>query len=194
MNAGSRESSSDEKSTGYIEYYYFYLENYVKPNISDTTYDSYERLTKNHVIPKLGSKSLKKLTTSDIQVLYRELGESGSQAKRRDEETGEMVLTGGGLSAASITRIHNIINPALRQAKNEGKIEKNPAESARKPKVEKKEMEVLTCEEIATFFQAVIGYRYYPAYYFALLSGVRRGEVLGLPWAFVDIGVSPGTL
>ena len=50
-------------------------------------------------------------------------------------------------------------------------------------------MNVLNQEEITRFLAATKGYRYYAAYVLALSTGVRRGEVLGLPWRNVTLGV-----
>ena len=155
---------------------------YAKPNIKQTTYENYLRQIRCHISPELGGILLKKLTTTDIQCFYAKLAESGNKSKIQDPETGEMVERGGGLSPASILRIHNILNAALEQAKSENKIIVNPVAAAKPPKVEKKEMRVLTQNQVGIFLDKSKDYRYYGAYVLAVTSGMRRGEVLGLPW------------
>lgn len=175
------------------EWLNIWLENYAHPGIRQSTYDSYKQQIEKHINPAMGKKLLKKVTTTDIQCFYRAMLDGGNLAKVKDQETGDMVMKGGGLSAATLVRIHNILKPALEQAKIEHKIAFNPAAATKPPKAEKKEMEVLEQDEVGTFLQASKGYRYYPAYVFALSSGVRRGEVLGLPWPLIDTGVSNWT-
>ena len=55
-------------------------------------------------------------------------------------------------------------------------------------------MNILSQEEITQFFNATTDYRYYAAYVLALSTGVRRGEVLGLPWNNVTLGIDWKTL
>ncbi|MFA5676752.1 MAG: N-terminal phage integrase SAM-like domain-containing protein, partial [Christensenellales bacterium] len=124
---------------------------YAKPNIKQTTYENYLRQIRCHISPELGGILLKKLTTTDIQCFYAKLAESGNKSKIQDPETGEMVERGGGLSPASILRIHNILNAALEQAKSENKIIVNPVAAAKPPRVEKKEMRVLTQNQVGIF-------------------------------------------
>lgn len=52
----------------------------------------------------------------------------------------------------------------------------------------------MTQEEIAQFLDTTTDYRYYAAYVLALSTGVRRGEVLGLPWSNVYLGIDWKTL
>ena len=156
---------------------------YAKPNIKQSTYESYLQQIRCHIVPELGGILLKRLTTTDIQCFYAKMLESGNKSKVQDPETGDMVDRGGGLSPATVIRIHNILNAALEQAKNENKIAVNPVTAAKPPRIEKKEMKVLSQDQVTIFLQSSKEYRYYGAYVLAATSGMRRGEVLGLPWA-----------
>ena len=176
------------------EWLTLWLENYVRPNIRQSTYDSYQIQIDRHIIPHLGHKLLKKLTTTDIQVFFKDLLEDGNLIRVKDKETEEMVPKGGGLSPNTIVCIRNILKAALEQATIERKIPLNPARATKAPKVEKREMTVLDHDEIGQFLNATVDYRYYAAYVLALSTGVRRGEVLGLAWPKVTIGIPWTTL
>lgn len=160
---------------------------YAKPNIKPSTYDSYMQQIRCHIIPELGGILLKRLTTTDIQCFYTKLLESGNKSKVQDPDTGELVERGGGLAASTVVRIHNILNEALEQAKNENKILVNPVTAAKPPRVEKKEMKVLSQDQVGIFLEKSKDYRYYGAYVLAVTSGMRRGEVLGLPWTLFTL-------
>lgn len=162
---------------------------YAKPNIKQTTYESYKHLINCHIIPEMGGILLKKLSTTDIQVFYKKMLEKGNKGKIQDLATGEMVERGDGLSAATVNYIHRVLKAALEQAREENRIGVNPAKAAKPPKVVKKEMKVLSQEQVGIFLGKSKEYRYYGAYVLAVSSGMRRGEVLGLPWSNFTLDV-----
>ncbi len=164
-----------------------WCEAYAKHNVKKSTYESYLQQIRCHIIPGLGGILLKRLTTTDIQCFYADLLEHGNKSKVLDEETGEMVDRGGGLSASSVVKIHNILNSSLKQAVAEKRIAFNPAEAAKPPRIEKKEMKVLSQEQVGIFLQKSKEYRYYGAYVLAVTSGMRRGEVLNIPWEYFKL-------
>lgn len=91
---------------------------------------------------------------ANYTVDYAKMLESGNKSKVQDPETGDMVDRGGGLSPATVIRIHNILNAALEQAKNENKIAVNPVTAAKPPRIEKKEMKVLSQDQVTIFLQS----------------------------------------
>lgn len=167
-----------------------WLESYVRPNVRQSTYESYRLQLDNHLIPGLGMKRLNKLTTTDIQVFYKVLLESGNKLKVRNKETDALECPGYGLAPSTLVCIRNILKAALEQAVIERKIPINPARATKAPKVEKRDMNILSQEEITQFLDTTTEYRYYAAYVLALSTGIRRGEVLGLPWCNTFPGAS----
>ena len=167
-----------------------WLESYVRPNVRQSTYESYRLQLDNHLIPGLGHKRLNKLTTTDIQVFYKDLLENGNKLRVRNKDTDTLECPGYGLAPSTLVCIRNILKAALEQAVIERKIPINPARATKAPKVEKREMNILSQEEIAQFLDTTTHYRYYAAYVLALSTGIRRGEVLGLPWSNVYPGAS----
>jgi integrase len=190
------------KAGGYIdpgkitvgEWLEIWLENYVRPNIRQSTYESYRLQIDNHLIPGLGKKQLKKLTTTDIQLMYKNLLERGNKTKVKNPDTENLEPSDAGLAPATLVCIRNILKAALEQAVNERKLQINPAKATKVPKVEKREMTVLSQAEITQFLNATKHYRYYAAYVLALSTGIRRGEVLGLPWVNIVLGIDWKTL
>lgn len=49
------------------------------------------------------------------------------------------------------------------------------------------EMKTWTAGEVATFLEATRGDRLYLVWYVALMTGMRRGEILGLKWRDTDL-------
>jgi integrase len=174
-----------------------WLEQYAKPTIRLTTYDSYVYQIRFHIKPGLGDIVLKELQPAQIQKYYnekltqkimdrrkektiklQEQREKKDPSKKRVEKT---------ISPATIRRMHIIINGALEQALKEGKIVRNPAKATRPPKVEKKEARYLSPEELKDFLATIEDDRWYPAIITALNTGVRLGELVALKWDNVDL-------
>ena len=176
------------------EWLNLWLENYVRPNIRQSTYESYRIQIDSHIIPNLGGILLKKLTTTNIQMFFKDMLENGNQIRVKNKETDEMEPKGGGLSPSTLVCIRNILKAAMEQATMERKIPINPVKATKAPKVEKREMSVLDQDERAQFLNATPHYRYYAAYVTTLSTGIRRGEVLGLAWSNANIGIPWETL
>jgi integrase len=54
------------------------------------------------------------------------------------------------------------------------------------PKKEKKDIEIIPSEKIKDFLAVSKETNYHEIYLVCLATGIRRGEVLGLKWSYVD--------
>jgi integrase len=66
-----------------------------------------------------------------------------------------------------------------------GYLRANPAEHVENPRVEREEMDILTPDEIRLFLDQVKP-AYKALFLTAVLTGMRRGELLGLQWSDVN--------
>ncbi|MDH5769277.1 MAG: site-specific integrase, partial [Nitrospirota bacterium] len=73
----------------------------------------------------------------------------------------------------------------LKHAVRWGYLKVNPAEYVERPRVEKEEMDILIPDEIKLFLEQVTP-KYKPFFLTAILTGMRRGELLGLQWGDID--------
>lgn len=145
-----------------------WLQEYKKASLKPTTWSNYWYLYRVHIRPALGETRLAKLQTNQIQQFY------------------QASLTNG-FSPASIRRLHAVLTGALKQARREGLIPRNPAEDVVLPKARKKERRVLTPEETERFLAAAQKRRLYPSFLVAVGTGMRVGELLALRWEDVDL-------
>jgi integrase len=64
---------------------------------------------------------------------------------------------------------------------------RNVAEAANPPKKQRAKIKTWRAEQLRTFLSSVRGDRLYAAWMVAALTGMRRGEVLGLKWSDLDL-------
>ncbi|HVE46690.1 MAG TPA: site-specific integrase [Acidimicrobiales bacterium] len=129
----------------------------------------------NHVVPALGSVQLQKLTPAKLHAFYADLLAHG----RRDGR--------GGLSAHTVHGIHLMLRTALRDAMRFGYLGHNPAAEATGPSFARPEMCVWSPAQLGAFLAQVQHDRLYAAWLLFVTTGMRRGEVVGLRWADVDL-------
>ena len=140
-----------------------------------------------HVLPLIGQRSVAALTTDDIRKLKTDIA-AGKTAQPRST-TGRGGLRTGGRGTAS--RVLGMMGPLLEFAKAQGVIKENPARGVSKYADQKRER-FLTAEEIARIGAAMAQMAVddsataLAAIRLLMLSGMRRTEALGLPWAWVD--------
>lgn len=139
-----------------------------------------------HIIPALGAVKLAKLTTPQVQKFYNELGKTGKTTTRMDKKTGKTVITRSPLSTKSIKNIHCILSKCLNTAVDVGYIRDNPAARAKLPKVERKEINPLTDEQVKAFLKLLEGNELGHLYKTILFTGLRESEAIGLTWDCVD--------
>jgi len=158
-----------------------WLENYAKLKVRPSSYQTYQGFIKNHVKPSIGDIPLSKLTTMDLQQLYKKLLESGRvdrvEAKSKPK----------GLSAKTVRNIHQMISSACGFAVNQKLLASNPASACALPRIERKEMKTIPPDKLTSFFDEAKESGVFELYYIDLLTGLRRGELLGLKWDDVDL-------
>jgi integrase len=162
------------------EYLKDWMEVFVTPRLKQTTVDGYQRNITKHVIPYIGKIPLQKLKAMNIERLYNTLRQSGR------------VDGNGGLSAKSIVYVHRVLRKALSQAYKNELISKNPADLVTPPSAPKYRAKVFDAESIVKLLNGIKGSKYELTIALAALSGLRRGEALGLRWS--DVNLRDGTI
>ena len=92
------------------------------------------------------------------------------------------------LSAKTVLEHHRLISTVLEQALKEGLVAVNVAKRATLPKVERKEVNYFQPEQLAAIREALERepLKWKTLVHMLLITGARRGEVLGLKWDNVD--------
>jgi integrase len=148
-----------------------YLDRWLKTihgTVARHTHKDYESKVRVHLKPAIGRIKLKDLRADDLQVLYAQ-------------------KTAAGKSARTVEYIHTTIRKALERAEAWDLVTKNVARHAKPPKKGHTEHDVLSRDQVRRFFEAAQGDRFEALYILALTTGMRRGEILGLKWADIDL-------
>jgi integrase/predicted RNA-binding Zn-ribbon protein involved in translation (DUF1610 family) len=150
----------------------------VKASIRPTTYNSYLQHVECHISPHIGCLKLSKLTAPQVNALYAKLAESG----KKDGKSG--------LSAMTVHHVHACLHKACRDAVRWGHIPRNPLDAADPPRAKgdgTKEMQTWSAEQLGAFLTTVRDERLYGLWHLIAMTGMRRGEAIGLRWSDVDL-------
>ena len=145
--------------------------------VKPSTFESYRRNIEHHAIPALGSRLLRDLGPVQLNALYTHLLKDG----RRNGP--------GGLHPKTVRYIHTIVHKALADALDAGLITTNVAERAKPPKPRASgpsEIHFWKPDDLRRFFDLIAGHRLEAAWHVSAMTGMRRGEVLGLRWGDID--------
>jgi len=169
--------SGDQTLAAWLRYWF---KTYCAPNIRPTTYDSYNNIIENHVVPMLGNVLLRKLTSMHVQQMYNELRKRGRLAT-----SGERSYEP--LASSTVQHVHMVLNSCLQQATRDRLIPFNPCENCKVPKKERREMNTLPTEKIGAYLDEARRQGVYAMFLLELTSGLRRGELLALLWSDLDV-------
>ena len=149
----------------------------IRSTIRPTTYRSYEQHVQFHIVPHIGSLRLEKVNGATLNALYAKLACQGKRDGKR------------GLSPRTVHHVHTCLHRAFRDAVRWNRLFRNPVDAADPPKVAGpggREMKTWSAEQVRAFLEATRDDRLYPLWRLLCMTGMRRGEVLGLKWEDLD--------
>lgn len=124
---------------------------------------SYRSVTNQHIIPTIGTVKLEKLSVTNIRSVLR-------------------VMETKGLKPNYIRNAFAVMSSAFKIAEREGIIARNPCDLMDTPRKGKVELEVLDQDEVVRLLRIFQESEEALIWATFLLTGARRGEVLGLEW------------
>lgn len=130
----------------------------------------YEDIVRLHLTPLIGRIGLAKLTPLDVQRLYQD----------------RLSLSKGKLSPTTVNAVHVVLHKALKQAMRWGLLTRNVTEAVDPPRESTPDYTAWTQPQVAAFLAVSDQHEHAVLWRLALLTGMRRGEILGLRWDDVD--------
>jgi integrase len=146
-----------------------------------------------HICPRLGTVRLQELTRVHVKGLYDQLRREGKVRKHKYAATGKLVVVARGpLSKKSVQNVHICLRAALNDALKDNLLDArrgNPAAGAfnYSRRKDRNEMKTWSVEELQTFLSFICADRNAPLHRTALMTGMRRGELLGLRHRDLDL-------
>ena len=158
-----------------------WFENYAKIKVRPSSHQTYRGYIDSHIKPSIGKTPLEKLTSLELQKLYKKLLEKGRADRIESKHQAKS------LSPKTVRNIHQIIASAMKLAKEQRLIATDPTEGCALPKLEHREMKTLPIEQLTSFLREAKDSEVFEMYYVELATGLRRGELLGLKWDDIDL-------
>lgn len=146
--------------------------------LAPRTVEGYESIVKLYLTPRIGSVPLQKLAPAQIEKLYAD-------------------LLATGLSDRTVLHAHRALHCALRRAVRLRLIPANPADAVDAPKPKRTEMHVLDVagmNRLLRLLREGDDSLLHMAALVAVTTGLRRGELLALRWADVDLDAATVTV
>lgn len=140
-----------------------------KRNWEPSTYQGNVYKFQAHILPHLGNIKLQKLTTRQVQAFVNVLS---------DQED---------LAASTVKINFAMLNASLAEAVKKKLISANPCTDVSLPKMEERDYVFLSAEQAQHLLGAVKDHKLGVLIAVALATGMRRGELLGLRWADVNL-------
>jgi integrase len=142
--------------------------------LAASTRQRYGELIEQQIVPHLGAVGLQALKPAQVAAWHQTLLREGGKGGRP-------------LSALTVGHAHRVLHVILENAAALEVVGRNVASVVSPPKVQHREIEILTADEIAAVLTGLEGHRLHTLAVLGLGSGCRRGEMLALAWLHVDL-------
>ncbi len=157
-----------------------YLEAHWLPAIAATvrpsTLDTYRRLARRHIIPRLGALPMQRIERSTIGRWVSE-------------------LVAANLSPKSVRNVHGVLAKALSDAVELELLSRNVATRTKGlPPATRPQPRAWDADQLRRFLAATATDRLAPLWRLVAMTGCRRGEALGLRWKDVDLDAGVATI
>lgn len=140
----------------------------IRRDVSPQTLSSYTYLLKKHIVAApIGQVLLVDLMPAQFRLYWQQLLDEG-------------------FSPRTVIYVHTITSEALKQAAMDGAIMYNPLVNVRRPKQVRKPAKAFTETQVKSLLASIEDPLFARIVRFALATGMRRGEILGLSWKDVD--------
>lgn len=143
------------------KWFTYWVDNIAAKKVRPNTLDGYRRTVNNHIIPAIGKIKLEKITPAHVRRVHDAVIEKGN-------------------SSTTALLAHRTMSVSFKAAMREGRIGRNPATLTDAPKKAVVELNALDLPEALQLLRHVATHPDGALWATVLLTGARRGEVIGL--------------
>lgn len=136
-------------------------------HLAPKTQQGYRTLLTKHIIPRLGRKRLTAIKPIDVRRFVSEMVDAG-------------------YSPSTVRQARHLLGMILKAAVENGAISTSPAQGVKAPRVTRREMQVLTSEQVTALAESVPD-RYQTLVYLLAYGGLRWGEAVALRRSRVNL-------
>lgn len=140
----------------------------IRDNIEPNTYAGYLCRAETHVIPRLGHLPIEALQAEHVDEMLDAMREKGLQPN-------------------SLVKALGVLSRALKMAVKKRQLRYNVCDWVETPRIQRKEKQTLSTDELQTFFKALSTERMRALFIVMAQTGIRVSECLGLWWDAVDL-------
>lgn len=159
----------------------YWLENILAPEVAPNTLKGHRSVCTNHLIPNIGSIRLDKLTADKVRDMFETMRATPRYQRHRKPgfvpAPGEEVPT---ISDAYCGTAFDSLSLALTSAVANHKMVRNPMEAVARPRAVVAEQLAMTADQAIQFLKWCAQDMSRAVWAVFLLTGARRGEILGL--------------
>ena len=142
-------------------------------NVKPSTFQTYENIFRNHLLPFFGSTALQEITAKTVLTFIE-------------------TLEAAGFAESTIKGAFRLLYSSMKAAQEEGLIRKNPCRKIKIQRREGREQQVLTQSQ-QDQIRTSAGDENFPAL-LSLYTGMRLGEICALKWDDIDWAINTTTV
>jgi integrase len=174
-----------------------WLRVHAKTEVRASTFAGYESVLRVHLLPEFGQQLLGQISQRQIDAFRADWLTGGERFQERvrlyrEQEQARARAQGGkprpirfGTSPKTVRNAIVLMKEILAKAVEWGYCSTNPAANVKRPKLERREMQILDARQVQRFLAAAEP-EWYAFFLTAVTTGARLGELLGLKWKDLD--------
>lgn len=154
--------------------------------VRPTTIRGYRQHIDKYIRPHLGHIRLRDLRGNHIEAMLTEIAKPPRKPGPNEKIPKGARRNPRPMSAASVHRIHATLSSALSSAKKKRLVAFNAAEDVELPRAERPKVRPWEAAELGQFLEHAQSDRLGVVFEVAAMTGLRRGELVGLRWDDID--------
>lgn len=146
--------------------------------LKPSTRRGYDSVIDRHLLPFFGEMRMDRVTAEDVRRFFKQKQERASEKTDRP------------LSNKSLINAMRLLNSIFNFAVVTELLVKNPCKPVKLPRAQRREMDFLRPDEVRSFLAAFTDESMRCLFTTAVMTGMRRGEILALQWEDIDFSGS----